>query len=136
MPLLLRPHHIICIQHYTGRGYDDEFTRRMNELCEILQDGSTEVTLVSGADSACGSCPNFFGGACLSGEKIDILDKNWLSAAGLEIGQTLTWDEICLKTKNLLTRPDLFRRFCGGCVWYSFCTRVRTFALRTGQKNT
>ena len=132
--LRLRPHHIICIQHYAGRGYDDDFNHRMNEICEMLQDGQTKITLVSGADDVCGSCPNFFQGSCLSAEKIDQLDQNWLSAAKLQLGQTLTWDEICLKTKGLFNRPDLFRRYCGSCVWYNFCTRVRTFAVATAKK--
>ena len=126
--LRLTPHHINCIQHYSGRGYDDAFTERMNEISSLLLDGSTVIELVSGKDDVCGSCPNFRGGSCLSAEKIDKLDENWLHAAGLSLGERLTWDDICLATLPLFSRPDLFRKFCGGCVWYGFCTRVRTFA--------
>ena len=32
----LRPHHLLCLQKYTGRGYDGPFTAHMNELVRRL----------------------------------------------------------------------------------------------------
>ena len=128
--LRLRPHHMICLQHYAGRGYDDAFAAHMDGIARRLGAGGILVELTDGDDDVCAKCPNLVGGLCLSQEKVDRLDARWLEASGLRIGNRLSWEEVCRVTAPLLASPALFRRICGECVWFSFCARLRRAAVR------
>ena len=50
----LRPHHALCIQKFTGHGYDEKFTAHMTGTVKVLRDRpETPVELVSGCDDLC-----------------------------------------------------------------------------------
>lgn len=37
MKTLLRPHHGLCIHFYEGKGYNEEFTKKMDALINQIQ---------------------------------------------------------------------------------------------------
>ena len=52
----LRPHHLLCIQHYVGRGYDEAFTLHMNQVTESLkQHPDQQIQIHEGCDELCKS---------------------------------------------------------------------------------
>ena len=67
----LRPHHILCIAHYEGKGYSEEFNIKMQAIIEALKSGG-QFELTFGPDDLCASCPNLVGGICSSEEKVQI----------------------------------------------------------------
>ena len=68
----LRPHHLLCTQGYSGKGYSDEFVKNMNQVTEKLR-GSEPVTvhLTCSTDVLCADCPNMLGtDLCSTNEKV------------------------------------------------------------------
>ena len=65
--LHLRPHHLLCLQTFTGHGYSEEFVRHMTLVKnELARDPLTPVELVEGVDDLCAHCPNNMDGQCSS----------------------------------------------------------------------
>ena len=51
-PLLLRPHHGLCIQNFRGKGYSENFVREMAKIAAFLEENpKQEITLHTAADS-------------------------------------------------------------------------------------
>ena len=103
----LRPHHLLCVQKYTGNGYDDAFAAGMDALIRRLAARpDTAVTLVEGRDDLCASCPHMAGNRCSSGEKVNRLDRGVLETCGFSAGGHLA-ATLGVHWRTLgLNRPD------------------------------
>lgn len=120
--MYLRPHHLLCIQKFTGHGYDAEFTENMKSvITELVKMPETEITLRCGFDVLCGKCPNRCGAECKTEEKVSVLDRGVLSACGLSDGETLPWDELRRLAKEAVFDTDGFHKICRECSWYELC---------------
>ena len=65
--LHLRPHHLLCLQTFTGHGYSEEFVRHMALVKrQLTREPRTAIELVSGVDDLCAHCPNNVDGQCTS----------------------------------------------------------------------
>ena len=38
MSIVLRPHHLLCTQGYSGKGYDNDFVAHMTDVVHQLRD--------------------------------------------------------------------------------------------------
>lgn len=118
----LRPHHALCIQKFTGHGYDRAFTDHMTELCETLKNQpETPVRIISGCDELCAFCPNRENGSCSTLEKVDSMDIAVRSAAGLSPGGTLPWRELAGLARTNIFETDQFEKICSDCQWFALC---------------
>ena len=73
--LHLRPHHLLCLQTFVGRGYSEEFVEHMTLVKkQLTTNPRTPITLVCGADDLCAHCPNCVEGQCTS-EKPRTFDR-------------------------------------------------------------
>ena len=116
----LRPHHLLCIQNYTGHGYDDRFIRHMDSVIKILfEDPGTKIRIADGPDELCSYCPNLTNGRCASEEKVRTLDRQVLQALP-EIKDD-TWQNLAEKSRIILTDSVLFNEVCGDCEWKKLC---------------
>lgn len=122
-PLRLRPHHGLCIYGFRGRGYSREFTAHMSEVVQKLKDiPTTKIVVTKGCDDLCRCCPNNKDGQCTS-KKPEHFDEAVRERAGLTYGETLAWDELCLKTRPLyLHKLD---EICASCEWHEMCRAIR-----------
>lgn len=112
----LRPHHMYCIPQFSGMGYSETFTKRMEDVIYRLDAGETFL-LCAGRDVLCEACP--YDGkekGCLQGEEdVCFRDENAREALGLFYGKTYTWEEI-LACHRQVGKPA-FTKVCGGCTW-------------------
>ena len=121
----LRPHHLLCIQKFTGHGYDGRFTAHMTALTARLRDmPDTEVTLVRGCDALCAACPNVRDGACTSLEKVEAMDAAVLCWCGLSWGEAVPWAQAARLARERVFRTDGFEQICAGCQWFGLCTET------------
>ena len=121
----LRPHHILCIQKFTGHGYDAEFTRHMTSVAaELAERGETEITLVHGCDELCVACPNNADGICISAEKVDSIDSGVLAACGFSCGETIRWSELARAARERVFETEEFYNICARCQWFELCGRT------------
>ena len=71
----LRPHHALCLRHFVGKGYSEEFVRNMTELYNRLNSGQRQmVQIILHRDSVCIACPHDVDFSCETEEKVRALD--------------------------------------------------------------
>ena len=56
----LRPHHLLCTQGYSGKGYSKEFVENMTEIVKLIKNEKVQVQLIFSEDDICSKCPNLF----------------------------------------------------------------------------
>ena len=123
--MLLRPHHLLCMQKFTGHGYSPAFTAHMTALLRALQaHPETAVTLVCGCDDLCKACPHDRNGVCESAEKVARFDAGTLRAAGLSAGSSADWASLTRPARERILLTEEFHEICACCEWYPLCRRT------------
>ncbi|MCQ2407234.1 MAG: DUF1284 domain-containing protein [Oscillospiraceae bacterium] len=118
----LRPHHLLCIQKFIGRGYDDAFTAHMTAVCSSLHEQpDMPVTLTAGCDDVCAACPHKAGSKCDAAEKVQALDRAVLEHCDLRVGMNADWSSLKKLVSAKIFHTDAFAAVCGGCQWYGLC---------------
>ncbi len=118
----LRPHHALCIQKFTGHGYDDRFTEHMTEICETLRKfPETQINIISGCDELCAACPHAHTGKCAALEKVETMDAQVVKALGVRPGGALPWAELAARARKNVFETDAFKEICGSCEWFDLC---------------
>lgn len=118
----LRPHHLLCIQKFTGHGYDENFTIHMTKIVSKLRDDpETEITVTRGCDDLCKVCPNNIGGVCTSLEKVTFMDGAVLDVCGLSYGDAVPWAVSSRAVRENIFETDKFNDICADCEWFELC---------------
>ena len=86
MSIVLRPHHLLCTQGYSGKGYDNDFVAHMTDVVHQLRDvPGTTIHLTFSTDTLCSCCPNKLGtDLCDTQEKVKRYDAKTVEYFGLE----------------------------------------------------
>ncbi|GFZ33579.1 hypothetical protein CSC2_41050 [Clostridium zeae] len=123
--IYLRPHHGLCIHHFIGKGYSDDFIYNMKNIINILEDNSNpKIMLVSGGDEICSFCPNNRNGSCLSGQKPDYYDIVCLELCDLNFGDTLYWQDFKKRIQTSILEPKKLNQVCINCEWLYICENL------------
>ena len=125
MELKLRPHHLLCTQGYSGKGYDDAFVANMDEVVHRLRtEEKTPVRLVFSTDELCSCCPNKLGeDRCKTNEKVKTFDARTAECFHLE-EKTYIYQDLVREIRKTAT-PEMMDYICGECEWYpiSYCKK-------------
>ncbi|MBU3156462.1 DUF1284 domain-containing protein [Clostridium estertheticum] len=117
--LILRAHHLLCIQGYKGKGYSLHFTDNMDKVVNKLKD-NTCIRVVTNTDDICVACPhNFKNGFCESDEKVFVFDSKVLNELKLIEGRTYLYKDILNNIRENLTY-EKFLKICKSCYWFSY----------------
>lgn len=120
--MYLRPHHLLCMQKFTGHGYDADFTAYMKALVTLLRaHPERNVTLVRGADDLCISCPHCVGGCCDAADKTAALDAAVCARCGVSVGDVQPWQLLAETARTEILQTDAFHEICACCQWYELC---------------
>ena len=119
-PVLLRPHHGMCLAYFKGEGYSDGFSAHMKDVLDELQKGMN-VRLHVGIDEICSACPNNRGGHCEAGDKVAEYDNAVLELCGLENGQIMEFDDFTDVVQKKILASGKRKEICGNCQWNSIC---------------
>lgn len=123
-PLMIRAHHILCMQGFQGLGYSKEFTRNMTLITEKIQKNpSFFIKIIIEADSICEHCPNILDGICNlerdSLKLISSMDSLVLKSLNMESGSVISSAQ--LKTLVGSLTPKKVEKICGDCSWRKDC---------------
>ena len=140
--LHLRPHHLLCLQTFTGHGYSEEFVRHMTTVQErLFADPLTPIELVHGVDELCAHCPNNRDGHCTS-ENPALFDAHVLSRLRVSgaVPEDLTGSSSAPRAFSAVSQirsdgspvlqgiPDslsvsasVLEECCPGCEWKPLC---------------
>ncbi|WP_050699417.1 DUF1284 domain-containing protein [Anaeromassilibacillus senegalensis] len=123
--MTLRPHHGLCIRHFTGKGYSPGFVENMARVITQLHDTpEQEICLRMREDILCGNCPHNEPGGCTSGQKVRRYDAAVLALCGLEDGAVLTWGEFERLVEERILSAGLLETVCRGCQWLALCQSI------------
>lgn len=126
--LKIRPHHILCMRAYQGKGYSEEFNDNMksviksinayNYFCEttdLNKDNKVEITF--NIDSICNKCPNNIdNNLCSSQDKISALDLKVSKYFNIKEG-IYSYKDLEEIIYNNITE-EIFDDICQNCEWY------------------
>lgn len=120
----LRPHHILCIAHYEGNGYSEEFNLKMKEIIKRLETGE-EFKLVFDGDDLCSSCPNLTNSICKTEDKVRRYDNMTAELLNISEDQNLTKD-IFASAKSKIYEANKFDLICSDCEWSYICRKNKS----------
>lgn len=124
MDTYLRPHHGLCIQFYEGKGYSEEFTKKMDDLInQIRLNPGMLIQLHTEVDVLCKSCPNNISSECITNEKVKRFDEKVLSYCDMKSGQVLSIQEFLQSVKEMILEKGFHPSICSECEWYWICKK-------------
>ena len=101
MSIVLRPHHLLCTQGYSGKGYDNDFVAHMT----------------FSTDTLCSCCPNKLGtDLCDTQEKVKRYDAKTVEYFGLEEKDYVYQDLI--RDIDAKATPEILADICRDCCWF------------------
>lgn len=124
--LKIRPHHLICMQAYIGKGYSRKFEENMSSVVECLEKNKNKIVkVIEGNDDICSKCPNNINGnKCTSNDKVLSIDNQVLKELDLEPGE-YTYISLLDRVKEKMNR-NVFNNICSECEWYELeiCSNI------------
>lgn len=119
-PIMLRPHHGMCLAYFKGYGYSDEFAVHMQKVQDYLKTDDI-VHLAVETDIICSKCPNNINGACEKPELVARYDSEVLRLCNLSEGEELQFTEFFKLVQEKILEPGLRGEICGDCQWDEIC---------------
>ena len=122
----LRPHHLLCTQGYSGKGYNSEFVENMTAITSHLRNvDNAVVEIVFTTDDICDKCPRMIeNDLCDSNEKVRRLDKKVVAYFDIEEKSYIYQDIIC--EINAKMTSDMMDDICSDCEWYPISACKKT----------
>lgn len=122
MKLILRGHHLLCLQGFQGYGYDENFVKNMSEINRIRKLDSTSVSVTNEADDICKACPNLKGGICenqIQNDNIISMDDEVLSK--LDPTKEYNSPDLFKKVETTFNSKESVSKICSKCMWHKEC---------------
>lgn len=128
MTVRLRPHHLLCMLTYIGKGYTSGFVENYDRVAARLNAGE-DIELVEGADDICEGLLCESHAHCFNEGVVQRDEMARLSVSAL-------LDETLIAGKRLQATPDFLakmraafaagdiRQACRGCQWIRLCDRI------------
>lgn len=117
----VRPHHMLCLQFFEGKGYSEEFVENMMRVKQRLEQENPMVNIVEGIDDICVNCPNCNGKKCKDEESVQEHDLRVYAQVREEIGNCASWKEISNVIQKNIIGPEKVREVCVRCQWSEIC---------------
>ena len=134
MTLRLRPHHVLCLQSYVGKGYHPAFTANFDRIATRIALGE-DIELVAGPDDICAPMLEIETAHCFSAS---VAQRDATAARDLAevIGDPFRNGEAMTLTPDLLQRlrtafgSGCIRLACVGCEWSVLCNEIANSGFR------
>ena len=124
VPILLRPHHFLCLIGYKGHNYSDSQVRMWDKIASMLKkQPDTDVFITKGKDSLCKNCPaskkdgvTSGVGACYEKNILE-LDKKVKTLLGLRNDKGYKYSDVTKIMDKKITRK-IHEKLCSACIWW------------------
>jgi uncharacterized protein len=126
--MILRGHHLLCVQGFRGMGYSDDFVKRMKEIVTDIRDDEQDfsIRVIAGLDNACSACPHHGETICEAGagsnEHVLTMDNKVIKHLDLKESGSYQKSELLPLVAEKVD-PDDLDYLCQGCSWlhYGVC---------------
>ena len=128
MSVSIRPHHLLCMLTYLGKGYTPAFVQNYSTIVQRLNEGEP-IELVEGPDTLCQPMLDEPGCHCRN-ESVRDRDRTAAADIALALGRPLEkGNSIILDRQTLSFLRDAFangsiRKACQGCEWQNMCSAI------------
>lgn len=116
--MMLRPHHLLCTQGYSGKGYSDAFVQNMTAITNRLRNEvDVVVNIIFSTDDICAKCPKMIDtGLCKDNDKVESFDKKLIDYFDLE-EKSYIYQDIIREIDSKMTET-IMEDICSNCCWY------------------
>ncbi|MCD1637023.1 DUF1284 domain-containing protein [Martelella mediterranea] len=125
MTVRLRPHHLLCMLTYAGKGYSPAFTANMTVVVERIA-GGEPIEIVSGPDDICRPLLSEPDPHCQR-ESVQVRDRRASQDVGQLLGVAISAGELPALAEGRLDmlrqafRDGKIRAACRDCEWQDLC---------------
>lgn len=128
MTVRLRPHHLLCVLTYVGKGYSPAFTANMTRIAERLRSGEV-IEIVEGPDDICAPLLNDLDPHCHHAsvtlrDRAAVDDIAPVLKLNIRAGTRLALvDGVVSRLRGRFASAKI-RHACGGCQWNELCGSI------------
>lgn len=128
MTVRLRPHHLLCMLTFIGKGYTPDFVENYLKIARRLSAGEA-IEIIEGPDDLCQPLTHAPDAHCF-GESVIARDALAARAVSDLLQQPITLGTVIVPDAALLERLRLafaegsVRKACSGCEWSGLCDGV------------
>lgn len=128
MTVRLRPHHLLCLLTYAGKGYSPAFVANYDAVAARLSAGE-EIEIVSGPDDICAPLldeteAHCFNASVTERDRLAARDVAALLGEAVDEGAALTLDAVRLERMRDAFATHAIRAACPGCEWHDLCSGI------------
>ena len=134
MTVRLRPHHLLCLLTYVGRGYSAAFTANYDAIAKRLS-GGEGIEIVAGPDDICAPLlsepePHCWRDSVVERDRLAALDLEALLGQPLPAGAAVVLTEERLRLMRTAFASGKPRAACSGCEWHDLCSVIAAGGYR------
>ncbi|POF29354.1 DUF1284 domain-containing protein [Roseibium marinum] len=128
MTVSLRPHHLLCLLTYLGKGYTVDFVRNYDRIVERLNAGEP-LRLVSGPDDICQpmlkeeTC-HCRGSSVVERDRLAAAEISDVLGSEIETGGNLSLSGGRVRDLRTAFQAGSIRSACAGCEWRRLCSVI------------
>ena len=120
-PLIIRAHHLLCIQGFRGYGYNKEFTANLREIVrKINSTTSLCAKIVCECDIICSKCPHNIDGRCEK-KRVKELDQIVLKELNQQKGKRVLLSNVLKQVREVFNDRGKLNKTCQACQWKDVC---------------
>jgi uncharacterized protein len=128
MTVRLRPHHLLCMLTFVGKGYSPTFVENYHAIAQRLNAGES-IVIVEGPDDVCQPLTHAADAHCF-GQSVN--DRDGLAAQAvtallqipIQPGAEIIPDAALLAKLRQGFSQGAVRKACAGCEWSGLCDGV------------
>jgi len=130
MTIRLRPHHLLCLLTYVGKGYSPAFTANYDVIAGRLSRGE-EIEIISGPDDVCAPLledgePHCFNESVVERDRLAARDVGALVGQDIAPGVVLRLEPQRLAELRAGFASGQVRAACADCEWSELCSAIAT----------
>lgn len=119
LPIILRPHHFLCLKGYKGYNYNSAQIGVWDNISSILRNNpDSNIIIGKGKDTLCSKCPANKGKFLTCIEKnILELDKKVRTILCLKTGEQHKYSDVVKRMNKKITK-EKHEELCSKCFWW------------------
>jgi uncharacterized protein len=129
MALALRPHHLLCMLTFVGKGYSPAFVGNLEQVARRIASGTETIEIVAGPDAIC--APLLGAPDCHCGRaSVTLRDQRAAEAIETLLQRSLAPGDLIHLTPSYLDHlraafaAGTIRQACAGCQWKPLCDDI------------
>jgi len=128
MTIRLRPHHLLCLLTYVGKGYSAAFTANYDAIAARIG-GGEDLLIVAGPDDICapllaGAEPHCHRDSVIERDRLVLRDLGELLEVKPVVGGRIVLGPALLQQMRGAFTAGSTRAACTGCEWHGLCTTI------------